>query len=184
MGKQPPLLTSIDVALIPFATWAGLRQGGETGKNVKPAAPQPDGDAVQLHIRFDHGLEGNFPLSLSKLVNEVAGHAGGLAVQKEEAVIIGQRPSRSQGKRMRHTGVGFQLLGQVRQLRGDICREEKGEASRHWPPSRPPNFTHLTCRVILWTGKRSKGASRKGFTSSFEADSMSGSNLTLTHGKV
>lgn len=77
---------------------------------------------AQLHIRFDHGLEGSLALPVHELVYEVARHTGCVAVEPEEAVVVAQSPGCPQRQGMGHTGIRLQLPSQVGQLRGDVSR--------------------------------------------------------------
>lgn len=119
-----------------------------------PAARQGVGLAGRApswpNIRFDHGFECRLPLPLGELVDEVARHAGRLAVKPEEAVVVGQGPSGAQGQRVGHAGVRLQLLGQVGQLRGDVCRGGEAGGYRGWPQARSQPWGHCRAGAVSW----------------------------------
>lgn len=108
------------------------------------------GRRAQHHVRFDHSLEGSPALPVCKLVHEVARHAGCMAVEPEEAVVVAQGPRCPQCQRMGHTRVCLQLSREVRQLCGDVWAQDKhvrwqGTTCTQCPPTwglgfPPPEF--------------------------------------------
>lgn len=128
-------------------------EGGRKWGRKEAAGPaeQRGQGRTQLHIRFDHRLEGSFALPVCKLVHQVPRHAGRMTVEPEEAVVVAQSPGRPQCQGVSHTGVCLQFPSQVRQLRGDVCSPRQKRISSAQPrgpgatPSRrqplsPPEF--------------------------------------------
>lgn len=104
----------------------GRETRGVRGAGGAEAAEQRARGRAQLHIRFDHCLEGGLALPVCKLVHEVARHTGRVRVEPKEAVVVAQGPGCPERQGVGHTRVRLQLPRQVRQLRGDVCGRRRG----------------------------------------------------------
>lgn len=104
----------------------GSQRCGRGDEGGGEAAEQRARGRAQLHIRFDHCLEGGLALPVCKLVHEVARHTGRVRVEPKEAVVVAQGPGCPERQGVGHTRVRLQLPRQVRQLRGDVCGRRRG----------------------------------------------------------